>query len=223
MNEHADAAAHPPDPGVLSRRVTENRLRLGLSEETLAARAGMSPRYLQHLMDEDVDFDPGGIARIAAALRLTYQELLWGLDDPPPGQAGAGPRPALARLTTAECWHKLGTHGIGRVVVSADPAPDVLPVNYGVDAQTIVYRTAPDGPEALDTGASVSFQVDRIDERMREGWSVLITGMVERIDDRTAARRLTEQDIVEPWAGGDRPLWMRIRPEAVTGRCLEST
>lgn len=222
MNENADPAADPPERGVLRHRVTEHRRRLGLSEAELATRSGMAPRYLRHLLDEEADFDPNGVHRVAAALQLSYEELLQGPADPPPGQTGAAPRPELAHLTVDECWAKLGTHGVGRVAVPAEPSPDVLPVNYGVDAGTIVYRTEPHGPAALDTGANVSFQVDRIDDRTRGGWSVLITGTAERIDDRATVRGLAEDDVIEPWAGGDRPLWIRIRPRTTTGRQVES-
>ncbi len=221
MNENADLAAHPPERGLLSQQVAEHRRRLGLTEEELAAQAGMSPRYLRHLLAADADFDPGGVLRVAAALHLTYTELLRGRADPPSGQAGAGPRPSLAHLTTAECWDRLGTHGVGRVAVPAEPAPDVLPVNYAVDAGTIVYRTAPQGPAALDSGADVSFQVDRIDDGMRQGWSVLVIGTAERFHDQAVIRRLEEQHVTEPWAGGDRPLWIRIRPQSTTGRQVE--
>ena len=53
----------PPDPGDLSRRVARRRAELRLSLSQVAARAGMSPRYLEYL--ERYPARPGGVGRIA--------------------------------------------------------------------------------------------------------------------------------------------------------------
>lgn len=218
MNEGAEAGRPQVNQDVLARRIAERRAQLGLSEEALAREASMSPRYLGQLIEEGPDFDSGGLLRIAAALDLTYQELLDGRRDPPPGQTEPGPRPVLVHLTVHECWDKLGTHGVGRIALPVQPGPAVFPVNYAVDAGSIVFRTAPRGPAAPETGAALSFQADRMDDRLGQGWSVLVTGTAERIDDPAAVRRLAQRHAAQPWAGGDRPLWIRIRPDTVTGR-----
>lgn len=57
-----------------------------------------------------------------------------------------------------------------------------------------------------------------MDERLSQGWSVLISGTAERVDDPAAVRALAARAATEPWAGGDRPLWIRVRPGNVTGR-----
>lgn len=147
-----ESAAGRSDPEAVARRVARERTRLGLSEHALAGQAAMSPRYLRHLMDAGPDFDPGGFVRIAAALGLTYRELVDGRGDRAAGQAGPQPRPVLVRLTTAECWDLLGTHGVGHLALPADPAPAVFPVNFAVDAGTVVHRTAPGG--AADRAAA---------------------------------------------------------------------
>jgi nitroimidazol reductase NimA-like FMN-containing flavoprotein (pyridoxamine 5'-phosphate oxidase superfamily) len=222
VNANTHPRARQPGPGTLARRIGERRLQLGLSENALATQAGMAPRYLQHLLQAGPDFDPGGFLRIAAVLRLTYEDLLEGRSDLPPGQSGPGERPALIRLTTAECWDRLGARGVGRIALPVQPGPAVFPVNYTVDAQAILYRTAAEGAAAPETGTEVSFQVDRVDDRLSQGWSVLVTGAAERIDDPVAVRGLTERHAVEPWAGGNRPLWIRIRPRDISGRRIGS-
>jgi len=218
VNQNTGAVRPGTDPLALARHIADRRMQLGLSENALANRSGMSPRYLRQLLEIGPDFDPGGMGRIAAALDLSSEELLEGRADPPPGQSGPGSRPVLARLTTAECWDKLGTHGVGRVALPARPAPTVFPVNYAIDADTIVYRTAPRVSAAPETGAGVSFEVDRVDDQHSAGWSVLVTGTAERIEDPAAMRHFSERHVAQPWAGGDRPLWIRIRPGTVTGR-----
>ncbi|MEV7780172.1 pyridoxamine 5'-phosphate oxidase family protein [Kitasatospora sp. NPDC088351] len=210
--------ARRADPAAVARRITERRDLLGLSEQMLASRAAMSPRYLQYLLEAGPAFDPAGLARIAAVLRTTYRELLEGRADAPPGQREAGARPLLFHLTASECWERIGTHGIGRIGLPVQPAPAVFPVNYAVDARTIVYRTAALGPTDPADGSSVSFQVDRIDEQLSQGWSVLLLGRVEHVDDPAEADRLRGLPGTAPWAGGARAVWVRIRPDEITGR-----
>lgn len=212
---------HRTDRDPIVRRIAERRAQLGLSESALSTRAAMSPRYLQHLLDAGPEFDPGGLVRVAAALDLTYQELLEGRRDPPPGQPDAAARPVLAQLSTEECWDKLGTHGVGRIAVPVQPGPAVLPVNYLVDSGTVVYRTGAGDAAEPAPGEGVSFQVDQIDDRLSRGWSVLLTGTAERVDDPAQSDVLAAR-APEPWAGGNRPVWIRIRPKSVTGRRIDT-
>ncbi|MEV4612462.1 pyridoxamine 5'-phosphate oxidase family protein [Kitasatospora sp. NPDC049258] len=221
-------AAPDPDPGsaeqpvdlpAVRRRITERSEQLGFGEPELAKSAGMDPSYLRRVTQAGPQFDADGLRRIAAALGVTYRELLEGPADPPPGGSGSPPEhPVLVRLTESECWQKVGPRGVGRIALAAEPSPVVVPVNYTVDAGTIVYRTAPDGVAALAPDTPVSFQVDRIDDRTGTGWSVLITGTAERVDDPQAVRVIEERPGTSPWAGGRRPLWVRVRPQGITGR-----
>ena len=52
----------------------------------------------------------------------------------------------------------------------------MLPVNFAVTGKTIIFRTAPDTLLALYADAPVSFEVDRLDEALHQGWSVLVHG-----------------------------------------------
>lgn len=217
-NPHSGLPAEQIDMRAVRRRIADRRDQLGLSEAALANQAGMSPLYLRHLTEAGPPFDAGGLIRIAAVLRMTYRELLDGPADAPPGQSEAPAHPALVHLTETECWEKVGARGVGRIAVPAEPSPVVVPVNYTVDARTFVYRTAPHGVAAVPHGSPLSFQVDRIDDRTREGWSVLVTGTAEHLTDPDTIRRLEDRSGAEPWAGGSRPLWIRIRPEGITGR-----
>ncbi|WP_037973768.1 pyridoxamine 5'-phosphate oxidase family protein [Streptomyces sp. NRRL WC-3742] len=208
-----------PDPAGVARRILERRHQLGLNEDVLCRRAAMTPSYLRLLLQAGPEFDPEAFVRIATALGTTWPELASDhRPDAPPGQTGPGSRPLLLHLTEPQCWELIGTHGVGRIGLPGGPSPVVLPVNYAVDARTIVYRTSPRGAAAPPEGSPVSFQVDHIDDRRSRGWSVLLHGEAQRIENPDEEQRLAALPGATPWAGGSRPLWVRIRPDQVTGR-----
>ncbi|MEU2868632.1 pyridoxamine 5'-phosphate oxidase family protein [Streptomyces olivoreticuli] len=198
------------------------REQLGLTREEVAWRAGMSLAYLRHLEDLGADFDPGGLMRLAAALEMSYEELVEGRTDNPPGRTPAAAHPVLMKLSERECWDRLDTHGVGRLGLSVDSKPVLVPVNYLVDGRTIVYRTDRDGVAAAAAGAELAFEVDRIDDARSGGWSVLVVGTVEHIDESEVIRRLMNRLGVEPWAGGKRDLWVRVVPSEVSGRTIRA-
>ena len=124
---------------------------------------------------------------------------------------------SLDDLTPEACLALVGTMSIGRVAVAADGgAPLVVPVNYVLDGEVVVFRTAP-GTKVLEfLGAPMSFQVDLFDPSHRSGWSVLIRGRAAEAADREV-RHLT----IEPWAPGDRSQWIRVLPNEITGRRIQ--
>lgn len=219
---HRTSTPPAPVPAGIADRVAERSRALGMSTDEVAGRAGMAPRYLRYLMDEDADFDPAGLLRVAAALDMSYRELLHGPSRPPPGQGPAAPHPSLRDLSETEAWDLVDGHGVGRIALADAPAPAVFPVNYTIDAHTVAYRTRPGSPACPNSGEDVSFEVDRIDDHLRAGWSVLITGTAEYVEDQEGQERLAASEVEGPWAGERRPLWVRVRPSAVSGRRVES-
>ncbi|MDX3235083.1 pyridoxamine 5'-phosphate oxidase family protein [Streptomyces sp. ME03-5709C] len=206
-------------------RVAERRKRLGMSREELATRAGMSTAYLRQVEELGPGFDAEALQRVAHVLRVPYEELTAGSGESPPGRGGPAARPVLQRLSEAECWERLGTHGIGRVARAAgtdDEAPVVVPVNFLVDGRTVVYRTDPAGVAAVASGTKLAFQTDFVDEGRRIGWSVLVTGTAERVSDAAAEEALGRRPGADPWAGGKRPLWIRVLPREVSGRAIRA-
>jgi len=137
----------------------------------------------------------------------------------------AGSEPAvLAVLDEAECLRLIAPGGIGRIAYSGRYGPTVIPVNYRLYQGAIVFRTAEDSPtdEDLRTGIAnadykVAFEIDDVDRRARDGWSVLIQGPVHHVASE-AERASISQAGVEPWPGGDRELFLRIVPTRITGR-----
>jgi len=119
-----------------------------------------------------------------------------------------------------ECLRLLGEEEIGRVAVVVGATPMILPVNYALDGEAIVFRTMPGS--RLDVGQGhAAFEVDNFDKERKSGWSVLVTGHLEAVSWYQAKDMRRLQDLpVTPWAEGDRHLWLRLRPSFITGRIV---
>ena len=140
-----------------------------------------------------------------------------------PASEPAGYRRAMRTLSPAECFELLEAGGIGRVGFTSAEGIMVLPVNFAVAGRAIIFRTAPDTLLALYANAQVSFEADRLDEALREGWSVLIHGHARTITDERAVKRLEDSMQLEPWAPGARDVYVRIAPTLISGRRIESS
>jgi uncharacterized protein len=127
----------------------------------------------------------------------------------------------LAILPLDECLHLLGSVSVGRIGFQADGEVVILPVNHVVDEQSVAFRTAAGSKlSAADGEAHVVFEADDYDPLRRTGWSVVVNGNAQVVyeDDEieTLNRRGLDSWTDEP----DRPFWIRIRPESVSGRLL---
>jgi nitroimidazol reductase NimA-like FMN-containing flavoprotein (pyridoxamine 5'-phosphate oxidase superfamily) len=130
-------------------------------------------------------------------------------------------------LAEEQCLALIAPGGIGRIAYVSRFGPAVLPVNYALQDGAIVFRTAENGPldEDLRTGIAgadyrVAFEIDSFDLAERQGWSVLVHGPAHRVTG-------PDEDVVrasgvEPWAPGNRELFVRIVPSRITGRRLGS-
>lgn len=122
----------------------------------------------------------------------------------------------VAILSEPECWELLAGVSLGRLITNVDGQPDVFPVNYVVQRRTILFRTG-QGTKSVSTAINnrVLFEVD--DHDVAEGWSVIVKGSArslrtdEEIEDAERAQVL-------PWIASDKPHFIRIKPEVVTGR-----
>jgi len=208
--------------GDLGRRVAERRHALGLSEDEVAERAGMHPAYLEMLEhSSSPQLTRSALWRLSAALETSVEALSGAGLLAPPGHADLSGRPTLDALGYDECQELISLGGIGRLVFVEDRGPVAVPVNFKMLGGDVVFRTAAPSPSfdaALSNGA-VSFEVDRIDDALGEGWSVLLSGKAHIICDERELK-LAQDLRVQPWAGGERDIYIRIAPERVSGRRL---
>jgi nitroimidazol reductase NimA-like FMN-containing flavoprotein (pyridoxamine 5'-phosphate oxidase superfamily)/DNA-binding XRE family transcriptional regulator len=216
-----EAGAPGTDVGT---RIAEQRHRAGLTVDEAAERAGMSPEYLAYL-ESGTDPNPtkGTLIRLAAALNTSTEVLFGAGMQLPPGQREAALTAVLAEMTPAECREHLADGGVGRFLfVEAGRGPVAVPVNFRMDGDDVIFRTSLDDSMAAAVHQRhVSFDVDHIDDDRSEGWSVLLTGRARMITDPAELDHVRALN-VQPWAGGDRPAYVRLTPAQVTGRRIRA-
>jgi nitroimidazol reductase NimA-like FMN-containing flavoprotein (pyridoxamine 5'-phosphate oxidase superfamily) len=125
----------------------------------------------------------------------------------------------LETLSFALCLRLLASVPVGRVGFVADGEVQVLPVNHVLDGQDVVFRTTHGSKLSAAEGEKpITFEVDDYDERTHSGWSVVVTGRSEPVDEDAEVDRL-DRAAPRPWVSTvERPFWIRIRPTSVTGR-----
>jgi nitroimidazol reductase NimA-like FMN-containing flavoprotein (pyridoxamine 5'-phosphate oxidase superfamily) len=127
---------------------------------------------------------------------------------------------SLEVLTDEVCRFLLTTEEVGRVAfLDADDYPVVLPVNYFLDGDFVVFRTAPGTKLREIPLARVAFEVDHLAPANRSGWSVLVQGHGEDVTNAVDPSHATLREAnVEPWAPGDKERWVAIQIHRITGR-----
>jgi transcriptional regulator with XRE-family HTH domain len=204
----------------VGRRIAEQRGKANLTVADVAERAGMSPQYLSYLESSPAaNPTPATITRLAAALGVAPSELEGAGLNMPPGQRTAARNATLHELTEAECRALIAPGGVGRFLfVQADRGPVAIPVNFKMDGADVVFRAGGDSATVAGIHQQpVSFDVDQLDEALSEGWSVLLTGTAIVITDAPELSHVQSLDI-QPWAGRDRDLYVRLSPTQITGR-----
>ncbi|GII03851.1 pyridoxamine 5'-phosphate oxidase family protein [Planobispora takensis] len=128
------------------------------------------------------------------------------------------------KLDPQECLRLISPGGIGRVAFNDPGGPAILPVNYVLRDDSVIFRTAAGG--TLDVGLrtgmagvefKVAFEVDRFDEAEHAGWSVVVRGGAHLVASPEEQAELEKAE-VHPWAGGDRHLYVKVAATEVTGR-----
>jgi transcriptional regulator with XRE-family HTH domain len=217
-----DAGAAATD---LGRRITEQRSKAGLSRDETAERAGMSTSYLAYLETSSAPNPThAALTRLAAALDVPPDALSGAGLNLPPGQGGPARNAHLEELTQGECRAFVAAGGVGRFLYDDDTrGPVAIPVNYKMDGDDVVFRTGAGPLVAAGThNQKVSFDVDHLDDVLGEGWSVLLSGTADVISDPGDLAK-AEALGIEPWAGGDRNIYVRLVPNRITGRRIRVT
>jgi len=128
----------------------------------------------------------------------------------------------LTVLTIEKCFSLLATVPIGRVGLSVNALPVVLPVNFVVVDGDVVFRTVVGTKfHAAAAGAVVAFEADGWAPSGQSGWSVAIQGQAEVVSDAAEIERLAGLTS-DSWAlDGAADRFVRIRAVSVTGRSFQ--
>jgi nitroimidazol reductase NimA-like FMN-containing flavoprotein (pyridoxamine 5'-phosphate oxidase superfamily) len=128
---------------------------------------------------------------------------------------------SFEELGRAECLELLATATVGRLGLLVDGRPEVLPVNYGLDGDTLLFRTTEGSVLNQASLAVVGFEVDDLDSLTQAGWSVMLQGTARDIGDAIdpTSERLRKLSLVT-WAPGRRERWFQVHPDKITGRRL---
>ncbi|MEU6036801.1 pyridoxamine 5'-phosphate oxidase family protein [Actinomadura sp. NPDC047616] len=131
---------------------------------------------------------------------------------------GQEPIQVLDRET---CLVLLGGVPIGRVAWADDRGRvTVLPVNFVLDGDTVVFRSAAGAKlAAVAAGRPITFEADDVEPALKTGWSVVAEGPATIITDADELRRL-ESLRLAPWAPDPKPDYVRIAIRHVSGRRL---
>jgi Pyridoxamine 5'-phosphate oxidase len=128
--------------------------------------------------------------------------------------------PWLEELSHEECLALLRSNQVGRLALTVDEFPMILPINYvlaePMGRTWIALRTRPGG--AIDRAPlAVAFEIDGIDPFAKRGWSVVVRGTMHHIDETTAD--FDDRFDPRPWLA-DRDEWLVIDPATISGRRL---
>ena len=125
----------------------------------------------------------------------------------------------LEEISEPECRDLLASHQLGRLAITVEGQPQIFPINYALNEQVVVFRTAPGTKLTFAPMSKVAIEIDEFDAATRGGWSVVVQGTAHEVTDAIdraseAARRLP----VSPVAPGEKEHWVAIWPETITGR-----
>ncbi|WCO66546.1 pyridoxamine 5'-phosphate oxidase family protein [Iamia majanohamensis] len=129
-------------------------------------------------------------------------------------------RNGLEVLSRPQCLALLAGASLGRVGVTVDALPVVLPVGFCLADDRILIRTSPGTKLAAALrGSVVAFEADDVDPLYHAGWSVLVTGIARTAGEGEVAPALDGARIPR-WAPQGEDRVVAISTDVVTGRRL---
>jgi nitroimidazol reductase NimA-like FMN-containing flavoprotein (pyridoxamine 5'-phosphate oxidase superfamily) len=120
-------------------------------------------------------------------------------------------------LTEDEALKLAAEVPVGRVVYSRFAMPAIHLVNFKLDGKDVVFKTRKGAKFAAAVADTVvAFEVDRVDEDTRSGWTVTLTGRSKLVTSPAEQQRLAALG-VEPWLP-DREYFIRVQTQLIAGR-----
>lgn len=121
-------------------------------------------------------------------------------------------------MTPDECWDMLRSHEFGRLAFHLAGEVHLTPINYAVDHDTLLFRTA-EGSKllAVEMNPDVAFEIDEVDEEHAS--SVVVRGNARHLGEDEEHR--AENVPLRPWVPTLKYDVVEIRPTELSGRRFE--
>ena len=121
-------------------------------------------------------------------------------------------------MTTDECWDMLRANEFGRLAFHLAGEVHLTPINYAVDHDTLLFRTA-EGSKLLgvEMNPDVAFEIDEFDEHHAR--SVVLRGVARHLGEDEEHR--AENVPLRPWVPTLKYDVVEIRPTEISGRQFE--
>ena len=125
----------------------------------------------------------------------------------------------ITNLSETESWKLLAGAELGRLITDVGGQPDVFPVNFVTQHQTILFRTA-EGTKlsSVVLNQDVVFEADHHDSA--EAWSVIVKGRANVLDTRAEIEE-AEHAQLRPWIPTLKLRYVRVVPREISGRRLK--
>lgn len=121
-------------------------------------------------------------------------------------------------LTAEQCWERLRAQELGRIVTHVGDVIDIFPINYVVDGEGIVFRTA-EGSKLfeLTVNDDVLFEVD--DHTGTDAWSVVVRGRARRLETDDEVQHADTLPL-KPWIPTLKHNYVHITVRDISGRAF---
>ena len=129
----------------------------------------------------------------------------------------------IRALSADECLSRLAVAAIGRLGFVSAEGVEILPVNYRLGTgRRLFLRTQPYGlvGQLAERGARVAFEVDYHGGDLQIGWSVLMQGVISRLDRDATAAYAELRRSVDPWPGYPDARPVQFVPRTISGRSV---
>ena len=122
----------------------------------------------------------------------------------------------IVELSTQECWEILDRERFGRLAVAVNGDPDIFPINFLVDDQKLLMRTAP-GTKLTELVINSAVAVEADGRDGDTAWSVVLKG-VARMVDSFSETYTDDGKALETWLPSEKPIYVEIIARSMSGR-----
>ena len=122
---------------------------------------------------------------------------------------------AMRVMHPEESWEFLRSHEFGRLAFHLVGEVHIVPINYAVDEQRLIFLTT-EGSKLLGVtmNTDVAFEVDEVDEH--HATSVIIRGRAHQLEG--TAKNVIEQLPLRPWVPDPKYAVVAIGVDEISGR-----